>query len=85
MKAEISDVADKSQSDSECTKVKTLTYKSVSSDGKAVPDLTIFRYCLGGITERTMLLKDIVSSSSNEEVLEFADQVSLYSGCSHHR
>ncbi|XP_010531914.1 PREDICTED: uncharacterized protein LOC104808083 [Tarenaya hassleriana] len=49
-----------------------------------ISDSTIFRYCLGNLAERSLLLKEITNNSSDEEVSEFADQVSLYSGCSHH-
>ncbi|CAH2067822.1 unnamed protein product [Thlaspi arvense] len=49
-----------------------------------ISDSTIFRYCLGNLTERSLLLKEITNNLSDDEVLGFADQVSLYSGCSHH-
>ncbi|XP_039158780.1 SH2 domain-containing protein B-like [Eucalyptus grandis] len=34
--------------------------------------------------ERALLLKKFAASASDEEVLELANQVSLYTGCSHH-
>ncbi|GKV34444.1 hypothetical protein SLEP1_g42817 [Rubroshorea leprosula] len=71
-------------SDSESTEPRQPTLKGVSS-GNSVSDLTIFRYCLGGLTERSLLLKEIATTASDEEILEFADKVSLYSGCCHHR
>lgn len=49
-----------------------------------ISDSTIFRYCLGNLTERSVLLKDITNNSSPGEVLDFANQISLYSGCNHH-
>ncbi|VVA91602.1 unnamed protein product [Arabis nemorensis] len=49
-----------------------------------ISDSMIFKYCLGNLTERSLLLKEITNNSSDEEVSEFADQVCLYSGCSHH-
>lgn len=49
-----------------------------------ISDSTIFRYFLGNLTEKSLLLKEITNNSSDDEVLEFANQVSLYSGCSHH-
>ncbi|XP_020890440.1 uncharacterized protein LOC9325260 [Arabidopsis lyrata subsp. lyrata] len=49
-----------------------------------ISDSTIFRYCLGNIIDKSLLLKEITNNSSDDEVLEFANQVSLYSGCSHH-
>ncbi|KAK4805039.1 hypothetical protein SAY86_004856 [Trapa natans] len=84
MALEESEVRDKSPSDSDSTRGGNSCYKNLGS-GNSISDLALFKYCLGVSTERTVLLKDITSSASNEEILEFADQVSLYSGCSHHR
>lgn len=53
--------------------------------GYPVSDLTIFRYCLGGLADRSLLLKEVAATTSDEEISGFANQVSLYSGCSHHR
>lgn len=50
-----------------------------------ISDSIIFRYCLGNLTEKSLLLKEITDNSSDDKVLKFANQVSLYSGCSHHR
>jgi hypothetical protein len=50
-----------------------------------ISDSTIFKYCLGNLIDKALLLKEITNNSSDDEVLEFANQVSLYSGCSHHR
>lgn len=72
---------DKSGSDSESTDVDLKQNNSAS----VISDLTVFRFCLGNLKERSLLLKEISTSSSNEELEVFADQVSLYSGCSHHR
>lgn len=71
-----------SPSDSESTGARNSSFKS---NGNSVSDLTIFKYCLGSLTERSLLLKEIATSFSDEEILEFAHQVSIYSGCSHHR
>ncbi|XP_031376500.1 SH2 domain-containing protein A-like [Punica granatum] len=84
MPQEESEAGEKSPSDSESTREGNSCYRN-SRTGNSISDLAIFNYCLGGSTERTLLLKDITSSASNEEILEFADQVALYSGCSHHR
>ncbi|KAL0399518.1 UNVERIFIED_CONTAM: SH2 domain-containing protein B [Sesamum radiatum] len=54
---------------------------SVSSP---ISDLIIFKYCLGGPAERSQLLKEIALSASEEQLTNFAKQVSLFSGCSHH-
>ncbi|XP_050220384.1 SH2 domain-containing protein B [Mercurialis annua] len=52
---------------------------------KEVSDVTVFKYCLGGLTDRAVLLKEIATSATEQQLFRFADQVSLYSGCSHHR
>ncbi|XVE53003.1 hypothetical protein DITRI_Ditri02bG0169800 [Diplodiscus trichospermus] len=72
-------------SDSESTGARDPALRNVSSRGHSVSDLTIFRYCLGGLTDRSVLLNEIATTASDEEISRFANQVSLYSGCSHHR
>ncbi|XP_038690631.1 SH2 domain-containing protein B-like isoform X1 [Tripterygium wilfordii] len=57
----------------------------MSTSGKPISDLTVFKYCLGGLNERALLLREMATSASDRELLEFAHQVALYSGCSHHR
>ncbi|KAE8668883.1 SH2 domain protein A, putative isoform 2 [Hibiscus syriacus] len=74
-----------SQSDSESTGVQDPALNSVSSRGHSISDVTTFRYCLGGLTDRSILLKEIATTISDDEISGFADQVSVYSGCSHHR
>ncbi|KAL5736692.1 hypothetical protein ACOSQ2_031480 [Xanthoceras sorbifolium] len=74
-----------SPSDSESTGARNSSFKIMSNSGNSVSDSTIFKYCLGDLTERSRLLKEIATSSSDDEILEFAHQVSSYSGCSHHR
>ncbi|KAL8512292.1 hypothetical protein ACS0TY_018684 [Phlomoides rotata] len=54
---------------------------SVSSP---ISDLIIFKYCLGGAAERCHLLKEIAILASDEQLENFAKQVSLFSGCVHH-
>ncbi|XP_010476838.1 PREDICTED: uncharacterized protein LOC104756028 [Camelina sativa] len=71
---------DNSSTDSENTKIKD----SAGFRRYTIPDSMIFKYCLANLTERSLLLKEITNNSSDEEVSKFADQVSLYSGCSHH-
>lgn len=78
------ETAEKLFSDSECTKMRNSNSKSMPSVGKAVPDSFTFSYCLAGPHERALLLKKFAASASDEEVLELANQVSLYTGCSHH-
>lgn len=51
-----------------------------------ISDSTIFKYCLADTHERAQLLKEIVTSSSNnQDMANFAEKVSLYAGCCHHR
>lgn len=76
---------DDSQTDSESPEARNSALKSTSSSRNPMSDATIFKYCLAGLTEKTLLLKEISSTVSNEELLSFSHQVSLYSGCSHHR
>lgn len=76
---------DVSQTDSESPEARNSALKSTSSSRNPMSDATIFKYCLAGLTEKTLLLKEISSTGSNEELLSFSHQVSLYSGCSHHR
>lgn len=68
-----------SSTDTENTEIRDSTFKRYT-----ISDSAIFRYCLGNLMERSLLLKEITNNASDEEISEFADQVSLYSGCSHH-
>lgn len=77
--------AEDTESDSESIEAKNSAWKSSSNSKNPISDITIFKYCLAGIAERSLLLKEIANSSSNEELFDFAHQVSLYSECSHHR
>ncbi|KAD6794485.1 hypothetical protein E3N88_05381 [Mikania micrantha] len=63
----------------------TNSCKSIASNRSPVSDLTIFTYCLGNLTEKSLLLKDLANSASEKDVVEFAMQVSQFSGCLHHR
>ena len=49
-----------------------------------ISDLFLFKYCLEGIYERSILLKEVASSANDEDIAKFAQQVSLYMGCVHH-
>lgn len=77
--------ANNSLSDSESTEGRQPALKGVSGSGLTVSDVTIFRYCLGGLTERSLLLREIATTASDGEIVGFSDKISLYSGCSHHR
>lgn len=76
---------DDSPSDSESTGEGNSSFKSMSSRRSPISDMTIFKYSLSGLNERSYMLKEIALSASDNELSEFAHQVSLYSGCSHHR
>ncbi|KAF2314457.1 hypothetical protein GH714_026632 [Hevea brasiliensis] len=76
---------DNSPSDSESIEERDSDFKVMSSSGYSISDLTIFKYCLGGLTDRALLLKEVAISASEEDLLRFAHEVSLYSGCSHHK
>ncbi|KAM1001338.1 hypothetical protein ACFX15_007548 [Malus domestica] len=76
---------DDSRTDSERPEARNPDLMSTSSSTNPISDATIFKYCLAGLSEKTLLLKEIASTASNEEILNFSHQVSLYSGCSHHR
>ncbi|CAI9088901.1 OLC1v1023355C1 [Oldenlandia corymbosa var. corymbosa] len=54
------------------------------SSTSQISDEVVFKYCLAGPSERALLLKEIAVSVGEEELSKFADQVSLFSGCSHH-
>ncbi|GFQ06423.1 hypothetical protein PHJA_002786300 [Phtheirospermum japonicum] len=66
--------------------------KATNSDPKSmhgitspISDMIMFKYCLGGPAERCDLLKEIAISATEGQLANFAEQVSLFSGCSHHR
>ncbi|KAK1399203.1 STAT transcription factor [Heracleum sosnowskyi] len=58
---------------------------SISSSKTPVSDSTIFKYCLEGLSERSLMLKEIAMAASELKLANFAEQVSQYSGCFHHR
>ncbi|CAN6324512.1 unnamed protein product [Urochloa humidicola] len=58
------------------------------SDGDDVEtssDAVVFRYCLDTTYDRSKFLRGAAPTFSKDDLVKFADQVSLYSGCSHHR
>ncbi|XP_062201325.1 SH2 domain-containing protein A-like isoform X2 [Phragmites australis] len=58
------------------------------SDGdevETVSDAVIFRYCLDSTYERSKFLRGAARTVNKDDLVKVADQVSLYSGCSHHR
>lgn len=74
---------DNTPSDSESVQVRDSAIK-VSSTRPQIPDLTIFRYCLGDTNERYLILKEVATIATDFEMTNFAQKVSLYTGCSHH-
>uniref|UniRef100_A0A0D9XMP0 SH2 domain-containing protein n=1 Tax=Leersia perrieri TaxID=77586 RepID=A0A0D9XMP0_9ORYZ len=58
------------------------------SDGDEVEsfsDTEVFRYCLDGTYERSKFLRAAAPSVNEDDLVKLANQVSLYSGCTHHR
>lgn len=73
-----------SSSDSDSSEA-TNSCERVPSNGSPISDLLVFKYCLGTLNEKSLLLKDLASSASEKDIMDFALQVSQYSGCFHHR
>ncbi|XP_027354900.1 SH2 domain-containing protein A-like isoform X2 [Abrus precatorius] len=76
--------ADDSPSDSESIGEGISTLNSMENRRYPISDMTIFKYCLASLSERSLMLKEIATSASDNEISELAHHVSLYSGCSHH-
>lgn len=83
-KPENLDESDNTLSDTESVQARKLN-SVLTSSYNTISDFTIFKYCLGGINDRLLLLKEIVSSATNQEIMNFAQQITIYTGCSHHR
>ncbi|XP_020578079.1 uncharacterized protein LOC110023151 isoform X2 [Phalaenopsis equestris] len=79
------DGLDSCPSDSESIDARNSDVKWIGESIDPSSDVVIFRYCLEGTYERSLLLKEMIKSSNNEEMVTFAEQVCLYSGCMHHR
>ncbi|KAI4323101.1 hypothetical protein L6164_022733 [Bauhinia variegata] len=78
------DEVDDSPSDTESIGERNSPSKSIASRRTPISDMTIFKYCLASLAERSLMLKEISTSTSDKEISELAQQVSHYSGCSHH-
>ncbi|RDX90460.1 SH2 domain-containing protein B, partial [Mucuna pruriens] len=76
--------ADDSPSDSESIEEGNSPLNSLGNRRYPVSDMTIFKYCLASLSERSFMLKEIATSASDNEISELAHHVSLYLGCSHH-
>ncbi|XP_073284064.1 SH2 domain-containing protein B-like [Primulina huaijiensis] len=82
MKPESHNRAQQNSSASESSEATNSDPNNISSP---ISDSIVFKYCMGGPADRFQLLKEIAASASEDHMLYFADQVSLYSGCFHHR
>ncbi|XP_021773928.1 uncharacterized protein LOC110737886 isoform X1 [Chenopodium quinoa] len=76
---------DSSASDSDSAGARNTESKSFTCNIELTSDLTIFRYCLGGLSERSVMLKESSLYASEHEMAEMAEKVSFFSGCDHHR
>lgn len=84
-RAENHDGSDNFSSESETSETTKSDVKSMSNSTIQLSDMIVFKYCLGGLSERALLLKEIAMSLGEEDLAKLGDQVSLFSGCSHHR
>ncbi|KAK9144864.1 hypothetical protein Sjap_004767 [Stephania japonica] len=75
---------DTSLSDSESFQARDSAFNKTSY-GNRISDLTIFKYCLGGTVERSLLLKEVTTYATDIEIANFAQHIATYTGCSHHR
>ncbi|WVZ57699.1 hypothetical protein U9M48_008052 [Paspalum notatum var. saurae] len=58
---------------------------SDGDDAETLSDAVVFRYCLDSTYDRSKFLKSAAPTVNKDDLVKLADQVSLYSGCSHHR
>ncbi|KAJ1296187.1 hypothetical protein BS78_01G280200 [Paspalum vaginatum] len=58
---------------------------SDGDDVRTLSDAVVFRYCLDSTYDRSKFLKGAAPTVKKDDLVKLADQVSLYSGCSHHR
>lgn len=76
---------DNSASDSESVGERNSELKNIPCNREFTSDLAIFRYCLGGLSDKSLMLKETCLYASELEMAEMAEKVSFFSGCSHHR
>ncbi|CAN4103009.1 unnamed protein product [Withania somnifera] len=72
-------------SGSENSETTILAVDDLPSNTGPISDLIVFKYCLADLNERRLLLKEMAMTAKEEELATFAERVSLFSGCSHHR
>ncbi|TKV94830.1 hypothetical protein SEVIR_9G321800v4 [Setaria viridis] len=58
---------------------------SDGDDIETFSDAVVFRYCLDSTYDRSKFLRGAAPTFNKDDLVKLADQVSLYSGCSHHR
>lgn len=78
------DGAENFSSDSEDSEATNSAIDDLPNDSGPISDLVVFKYCLADLNERRLLLKEM-TMTAKEELATFAERVSLFSGCSHHR
>ncbi|XP_068634618.1 SH2 domain-containing protein B-like isoform X2 [Aristolochia californica] len=76
---------DHTPSDSESVHARNSASKTATDITNPITDLILFKYCLEGMHERSMLLREILTTAGDHDIVEFAEQVALYTGCSHNR
>lgn len=76
---------DSATSDSDSIDARSSWSGSDRDEVETFSDAMIFRYCLEGTNERSAFLRDTAASVDEDDLVKLAIQVSLYSGCSHHR
>ncbi|PAN48377.1 hypothetical protein PAHAL_9G378600 [Panicum hallii] len=54
-------------------------------DVETFSDAVVFRYCLDSTYDRSKFLRGAAPTFNKEDLVKLADEISLYSGCSHHR
>ncbi|XP_016451086.1 SH2 domain-containing protein A isoform X2 [Nicotiana tabacum] len=77
--------AENFSSDSENSETTNSVIDDLPSNLDPISDVDVFKYCLGDLNERRLLLKEMAMTAKEEELATFAERVSLFSGCSHHR
>ncbi|KAI4333438.1 hypothetical protein L6164_018254 [Bauhinia variegata] len=65
---------DDSPSDTESTGERNSPSKNIACRRNPISDMTIFKYCLAGLAERSLMHKEISTSASDQEISEFAQQ-----------
>lgn len=76
---------DPAASDSDSMDARSSWSGSDRDEVETFSDAIIFRYCLEGTSQRSTFLRGAAASINVDDLITLANQVSLYSGCSHHR